>query len=213
MNLLSTKETFFSIDIETDGPVPLKNSILSIAIVAFDGSGTEVDSWEVNLKSVEGGVRDSKTMTEFWDKNPEAWAYCNSDQEEVAPSMERMIKWVNQTGGDTKKVAVCFPSGFDFTWIYVYLMKFCEFSPFSFSSVDMKTYVSAVLKKPYRSCGKNNWPARWFDKRLLHTHKAVDDAREQGLSFLKMRAENLQGPASIDGVSKAFWASHPNGVK
>lgn len=202
---LSSNEVFFSIDIETDGPVPLTNSILSLAVVAFDGSGAELDHWEANLFPLRGAVRDPVTMREFWDKNPEAWAYCNQAQDLAEEAMPKLLNWVNVTGAKKQKVAVCFPSGYDFTWVYTYLMTFCHESPFSFSCIDMKTYASALIKRPYRECGKKNWPKRWFDSKLKHTHKAIDDAREQGLTFLKMRAENLEGQAALARVSKNFW--------
>ena len=206
-NLSSSNEIFFSIDMEADGPVPFTNSMLSLAVVAFEGNGTEIAQWECNLKPLAGAVQDPRTMTEFWAKNQEAWNYCNTNTVESSVAMPHLVDWVDSVGQGKQKVAVCFPAGYDFTWLYTYLMKFGGVSPFSFSCIDMKTYASALIKLPYRECGKKRWPRRWFDPKLPHTHKAVDDAREQGLAFLKMRAENLKGPQAVEEVSKSFWAA------
>jgi hypothetical protein len=46
----------------------------------------------------------------------------------------------------------------------------------------------ALLGKPYRDSVKRNMPPRWFD-RLPHTHRALDDALEQGALFCNMLAE------------------------
>ena len=53
----------------------------------------------------------------------------------------------------------------------------------------------AVLRKPYRQCGKQSMPAGWFDP-VPHTHIALDDAIEQGLLFCNMLQENLRGKAN-----------------
>jgi len=212
MSRKSSKEVFFSLDIEADGPIPVRNSMLSLGAVAFDETGAEVGYWEANLAPLPGAAQDERTMRDFWNKNPEAWAYCTSNVQDPAVALPAFVQWVNSVGADKQKVAVAFPSGFDFTWIYMYLMMFGGQSPFSFSCIDIKSYVSAMRRAPYRDCSKRTWPARWFEPKLKHTHKAVDDAREQGLSFMKMRAENLS--PSTDGivyeiglVSNNFWDS------
>jgi hypothetical protein len=51
----------------------------------------------------------------------------------------------------------------------------------------------ARLKTAYRESTKRNMPKRWFDK-LPHTHRALDDAIEQGALFCNMLVKNLGGP-------------------
>ena len=46
---------------------------------------------------------------------------------------------------------VAYPAGFDFLFVYWYLIHFVGRSPFSFSALDMKTYAAALLKLPYRN--------------------------------------------------------------
>jgi hypothetical protein len=67
-------------------------------------------------------------------------------------------------------------------------MRFVGKSPFSHSALDIKTYAMALLDKPYRESIKRAMPKRWFDK-LPHTHRALDDAIEQGALFCNMLAE------------------------
>jgi hypothetical protein len=47
------------------------------------------------------------------------------------------------------------------------------------------------MKKEYRESVKRNMPRQWFD-RLPHTHKALDDAIEQGALFCNMLQANLK---------------------
>ncbi|MCA1817440.1 MAG: exonuclease, partial [Acidobacteria bacterium] len=73
-----------------------------------------------------------------------------------------------------------------------YLHRFTGASPFSFVALDIKSYAMAVLKVDFLSVVKSNMPRRWFDDSLPHTHKALDDATEQGSLFCRMLAENLK---------------------
>jgi hypothetical protein len=91
-------------------------------------------------------------------------------------------------------VFVDYPAGFDFLFVYWYLIRFVGASPFSFSALDLKTYAMAVLKCDYRDAVKGNMPRRWFDS-FPHTHIALDDAIEQGALFCNMLAENLRSRA------------------
>lgn len=202
--LLEDDDIFFSVDIETDGPIPIVNSMLSLGCAAFKYDGTLLDIFEVNLEPLASAVQDPDTMN-FWEKNQEAWNHSTNNPVDPKEAMRSFSEWVITTSGGMPRVAVCFPAGFDFTFLYVYFKYLGLSSPFGFSCVDMKTYASAVLKNRYGRSGKRNWPNRWFDKSLPHTHKAVDDALEQGLTFLKMRAELLAGKEAVSLIDDSFW--------
>lgn len=91
-----------------------------------------------------------------------------------------------------KPVFVAYPAGFDFTFVYWYLLRFTGESPFSHSALDIKSFAMAVMKSDYRASTKRNMPKRWFDK-LPHSHIALDDAIEQGALFCNMLKENRTG--------------------
>ena len=109
--------------------------------------------------------------------------------------MQRYLAWVKSLPG--KPVFVAYPAGFDFLFVYWYLIRFTGESPFSHSALDIKSYAMAVLKRGYRDSTKRNMPGRWFDP-LPHSHVALDDAIEQGALFCNMLAENLKN-ARQDG--------------
>lgn len=70
-----------------------------------------------------------------------------------------------------------------------YCIRFTGGSPFSFSALDIKTYVMAVLKCDFHKSTKKNMPNRWFSK-SRHTHIAIDDAIEQGELFINILREH-----------------------
>jgi hypothetical protein len=186
-------EIYVSTDIEADGPVPGPHSMLSFGSAAYiiDGDTFKLHStFECNLELLDGASPDPATM--LWWARPEqqaAWEACREDLVSPTQAMTDYIVWLKNLPG--KPVFVGYPAGFDFLFIYWYLMRFGGQSPFSFSALDVKSYAMAVLKTDYRDVGKRTMPARWFDKTLPHTHVALDDAKEQGVMFCNMLIENL----------------------
>jgi hypothetical protein len=184
-------ELYFSVDVETDGPIPGPNSMLSFGCVVLDEKGVERGTFEANLELLEGASPDLGTAA-WWKTQPEAWAACRKNLENPELVMKRFCGWVDAfKDKGHKPVMVCFPAGFDFLFMYWYMMRFAKHSPFSFSCIDMKTYAMALLGTSYRGSSKRSWPKHWFPN-LPHTHVAIDDAREQVLTFINMLNANQQ---------------------
>ena len=179
-------EIYVSTDIETDGPIPGPNSMLSFGSAAYLPDKSLVGTFSANLETLSGAQGDPKTMA-WWETQPEAWAACRVDTQDPALAMPAYASWLDSLPG--KPVFVAYPAGFDFLFIYWYLIRFAGRSPFSFSAIDIKTFAMAVLKCDYRAASKRGMPSRWFDK-SPHTHVALDDAIEQGVLFCNMLAEN-----------------------
>jgi len=163
--------------------------MLSLGAVALLEDGREVGAFEVNFETLEGAQGDPETMA-WWSKQPrEVWEHIRKAALAPAVGMAAFVSWVNQRANDQKLSPVCvaYPAGFDFTFVYWYIRRFGLKSPFSFSCLDIKSYAAATLKVPYRQAVKKNMPKSWFEGLPPHTHKGLDDAREQGQLFLNIR--------------------------
>ncbi len=176
------EEIYVSTDIEADGPIPGPNSMLSFASVALRADKTVIDEFTANLQSLPDAKPHPRTML-WWESFREALAKARENPEDPAEVMPRYAKWLHNLPG--RIVLVGQPVAFDFMWIYWYLQRYCDDSPFGHSALDIKTYAMAMLKKPYRDCVKSLLPQEWQDP-LPHTHVALDDAREQGAMFCNM---------------------------
>src|SRR5271167_170310 len=183
---MSSNEIYVSTDVEADGPIPGPNSMLSFGSAAYTGGKELIGTFSANLETLSGATADPKTA-EWWAQNPKAWAACRQELEMPETAMRRYVLWLKALPG--KPVFVGYPAGFDFLFVYWYLIRFVGESPFSFSALDVKTYAMALLKTEYRETVKKNMPPRWFDD-LPHTHVALADAIEQGVMFCNMLAEN-----------------------
>lgn len=182
-------EIYVSTDVETDGPIPGVNSMLSFGSAAYLADKTLVSTFTANLETLPGTEADPRTV-EWWRSEPEAWAACRENPEPPGVVMPQYVEWLKSLPG--RPVFVGYPAAFDFMFIYWYLIRYAGESPFSHSALDIKTYAMALLKKGYRESVKHNMPKRWFDP-LPHTHRALDDAIEQGALFCNMLAENDPG--------------------
>lgn len=176
------KEVYISVDVETDGPIPGPNSMLSIGSAAFTEDGNLLSTFSANLFPMESSNPDPDTAR-WWLSQPEAWAEVCRDRQEPTEAMQAFVQWVAAQPG--KPVFVAYPVGFDFLFVYWYLIKYTGKSPFSMIALDMGSYAAAVLKLPFTESKQRNWPKIWFsdDK---HSHIAVEDAIEQGRIFCKM---------------------------
>jgi DNA polymerase III alpha subunit (gram-positive type) len=181
-----TNEIYVSTDVETDGPIPGPHSMLSFGSAAFRADKTMIGTFAANLETLPGAVGAPLTMA-WWQTQPAAWEDCRQNLQVPETAMKSYLMWLKKLPG--KPVFVAYPAGFDFLFVYWYLIRFAGESPFSHSALDIKTYAMAMLKTGYRDSTKRNMPGRWFDD-LPHTHRALDDAIEQGGLFCNMLAEN-----------------------
>ncbi len=179
-------EIYISTDIETDGPIPGPHSMLSFGSAAYSADKKLLSTFAANLETLPGAEAHPKTAA-WWTTQPEAWAACRKNLESPEAAMLRYVDWIKSLDG--RPVFVAYPAGFDFLFVYWYLMRFVGESPFSHSALDMKTFAMALLKGDYRNSTKRNMPKRWFDQ-LPHSHVALDDAIEQGALFCNMLREN-----------------------
>jgi len=178
-------DIYVSTDVETDGPIPGPHSMLSFGSAAFTADGEMISTFAANLMTLNGAKGHPDTMA-WWKTQPEAWEAHRKDLQEPNTAMHDYVRWLESLPG--KPVFVGYPAGFDFLFIYWYLVSFAR-SPFSFSALDIKTYAMAMLKTEWRETNKRNMPKRWFSDHP-HNHQALDDAIGQGHLFINMLKEN-----------------------
>ncbi|HYF07503.1 MAG TPA: DNA polymerase III subunit epsilon, partial [Acetobacteraceae bacterium] len=86
-------ELYISTDIESDGPIPGVNSMLSFASAAFLPDKTLVSTFSANLTLLEGAQGDPKTM-QWWSTQPDAWAATRKDARHPSVVMPEYVNWI-----------------------------------------------------------------------------------------------------------------------
>lgn len=180
-------DVYFSVDVETDGPIPGPFSMLSFAIVyagAFDGQTffrpTAYDA---------GFYAELKPISENFEQ--EALDVNGLDRARLAltgrsptEAMTNAAEWVRRTAGGGDPVFVAYPLSFDWTWMYWYFVQYSEVgSPFGYSrGFDIKTAIALSLGRTVGSVGRKRIPSV-LQSASPHTHHALDDAVSQAEIF------------------------------
>lgn len=175
--------TFVVTDIEADGPNPLESSMLSFAAVATDAAGNHFGEFEANLRPRPDRRPDETTMA-WWQTQPEAWAATTQNQQAPEAAMPRFADWVDSLPGP--RVFAAAPIIFDGLWMDHYLHTFAGTrvlgGPFKArqifrgGGVCLYTMAGTLRGAPYLNWGMQRVPAEWYGH-IVHTHKAIDDAR------------------------------------
>lgn len=186
------KSTYISVDIEAVGDVPGKYSMIALGAAAYNLRSELLGTFSVNVQELEGAIRDPSTMA-FWEKNKWAYEQTFVDRKPAAEAMEMFTQWFEVL---ENPVFVFYPPKFDAMFVYWYLQTFVDRMTFRTTPdmFDTKSLAAALLRVDnVKGASKRDWPKRWKNKKLRHTHLAVDDAKEQGEQFVKILRETLFG--------------------
>jgi len=149
------REIYVSTDIETDGPVAGKHSMLSIGSAAYLADKELLGTFSANLETLPASVPDPKTAA-WWATQPQAWSACRQNPEAPAVALKRYVAWLKAFGG--RPVFVGYPAAFDFSFVYWYLTEFAGENPFGYSAIDIKTYAMALLRQHIERAASSRCP-------------------------------------------------------
>ncbi|MFF4773850.1 exonuclease [Microtetraspora fusca] len=179
-------ETYISVDIEADGPIPGPYSMVSFGMAVagrmegrtFERCAPEEATFYAELRPISD------------DYDPAALAVSGLDRDVLiregrhpAEAMSAATAWIAEVCGNTLPVLAAFPLSYDWMWIYWYFMNFTGQSPFGHSRcIDIKTLYATKAGVPVAWSTKRQMPREVRSTRR-HTHHALDDAMEQAELF------------------------------
>ena len=110
---LSSDECYVSVDIEADGRIPGRNSVLSLGAATLTSEGQLVDTFSVNLEQLPGASEDVPTMR-WWAAHSAAWDACHTNPEAPESASQRFHDWLEQLHAAVGwPVMVGYPAAFD----------------------------------------------------------------------------------------------------
>jgi hypothetical protein len=186
---MARPDIYISADIESDGPIPGRYSMLSfgLAVAAtFDG-----ETFAPRDPAASTFARELRpAATEFV---PAALAVSGLDRERLeregadpAQAMREAGDWVHAQAGGARPVMVGYPIVFDWMFLHWYYVRFCGSSPFGFSgAIDMKTMYHRRAGVTLDRAGRDDLPPELLPDRP-HTHDALADAIEQAEIFIRL---------------------------
>jgi hypothetical protein len=197
-----SKTAYLSFDIETDGPSPLTNSMLSLGIALIDDNANIIDELEVNILKRDNTVEDPSTM-EFWKKNPVAWEQCHQNMISPQDAMAKVAEFYGKWSTQYKLIWMAMPVCFDWMFLKSYYMAFAqEHSPdIGFKATCGSTLRDYSIKTKIITNKQYDILVESLPQGL--EHRSVDDAKHQGLIFVNLikliqsvRNEQTQNVAS-----------------
>jgi hypothetical protein len=183
---------YFSVDIETDGPVPGAGSMLSIGISALHpDTMEEVASFYRKLERLPDASTSAETMR-WWDGFLPEYLEARTNPEPPEVVMRDMDKFVRDLckkhaleDEPATPVFVAWPATFDFSFVSYYCHRFLGQCVFGYAGLDIKSLAMGLLAREFHQTTKENFLPEWKTN-LKSTHHALDDAREQADHFRKM---------------------------
>lgn len=167
--------SFFIVDVEADGPIPHKYSMVSFGAVKLS---TSLDL------SFYGKV---KPISDLW--VPESLAVSGVSREEhlnfddPKNTMLSFKEWIQSNSND-RPIFVSDNLAFDWQWINYYFHYFLGENPFGFSGRRIGDIYSGFQKNLFSS-------SKWKKHRIqTHTHNPVDDAKGNAEALLYILNQN-----------------------
>lgn len=165
--------SYFSVDIEADGPYPGGYSMISIGCVKVTPE----------LKTT--FYKEIKPISDQF--NQEALNVCkfNREQtlqfEDAAKAMKEFYDWINKNNEGNRAFFISDNNGFDWMFVNYYLHRFCGNNPFGHSSTNLNSL--------YKGCVRNLKENFKHLRGTKHTHNALDDAIGNAIALMKINAK------------------------
>ena len=170
-------EIYFSVDIESAGPIPGKYSMLSLGACIV---GKSTDTFYVELKPISTAFVPAAMEVSGFDLKS-----LRKTGVHPAKAMKDFALWIEASAGKKKSVFVGFNGCYDWQFVNWYFETFLGHNPFGFGGVDIKSYFMGMCGLPWAKTTSSQLPAQ-FQPDQAQTHNALDDARAQASIFKKL---------------------------
>jgi len=171
------EEIYFSIDVESSGPIPGKYSMLS-----FGGCvvGKPKESFYAELKPISREFVPDALKVSGFDLN-----VLEKEGQNPETAMRDFSDWILKVAKGRRPVFVGFNGAYDWQFINWYFQSFTGGNPFGFGGIDIKSYFMGLTGKNWSESTSSQLPEE-FQPDVRQTHNALDDARAQASIFSKL---------------------------
>jgi ribonuclease T len=167
-------EAWISVDVEASGPTPGTGSLIAIGACPVDQPEVQFEAtiapipglpWSDEAERVHGLSRERLAVEGATPEN----------------AMRSFVDWVDTVAAGRRPVFVGFNATFDWMFVADYAWRFVGRNPFGISGLDIKAlYMGRHLDDVRRWADTTgDRVARRYPASLPHTHRPIDDAREQ----------------------------------
>jgi hypothetical protein len=193
------KVAYLSFDIETDGPDPIHNNMISIGIYGIDDELNNIFSYQANIEELEGHVPDQKCMNTFWLKSAqqEAYEFLQTDKRNYMDVCVDLSDKFNELNKEYEIKFVAGPACFDWQFFHCYYQMAKKHVNVNISDtmydIGYKCHCSSAIWDLYVKKNKlTNKEAQSVWNRMgevnpKKVHFALEDAKCQALVYIKTK--------------------------
>ena len=195
-NIDNKEKLFLSFDIESDGPTPIINNLLSIGIVGITLDEKIVFEYEANIEPLESHTQDTTCMQTFWLKPEQktAWERLQMNRRNYISVFEDLGVKLKELDSKYKLKFVAHPACFDWMFLKCYyeLARTNSQNKECFYDIGYQCECSSTLWNLYKQLNKlNSTQANELFKYLgefdeTSNHMALSDALVQGKFYVKL---------------------------
>jgi DNA polymerase III alpha subunit (gram-positive type) len=200
INMSKSKKTvkpniYLSFDVETDGPTPMINNLLSIGIVGLTLNEEIIYRFEANILPLEYHQQDKKTM-DFWLKpqQEQSWNHLLTNQRYYMDVFNQLSDELKELTNTYNIHFIAQPACFDWMFLKCYYeqAKLHSTNPDNFYDIGFKCECISTLSEYYKKIDQYN---RNIVSNIMQTikqnnngteHQALYDATIQGLFYCKL---------------------------
>lgn len=193
----SNKEKLFlSFDIESDGPTPMLNNLISIGIVGITLDEKIIFEYATNIEPLPTHIQDLHTMQTFWLKPEQklAWDYLHINKRNYIEVFEDLGVKLKKLSNKYILKFVAHPACFDWMFLksYYELAKSNSKNKEYFYDIGYNCLCSSTLWNIYKQINNlssnqaNKLFKEWGEFDEDSNHIAISDARVQGKCYVKL---------------------------
>jgi hypothetical protein len=198
-------ELYFSLDVETDGPIAPLHSLRQLGMTAFTLDRCPIAQFSANLLPLPEATEDPETMA-WWMGTAErrhTWEVMQINAQAPARVIANLVPWIAELTlqEDARPICCASPAGYDWCFLRYYLLRFYPTGTetiFKHRCFDARSHAMGILGKPYLESGKDGIPQEWLPADIPHNHDAAQDSLEQAFLIQnQMKASIAQRRAAV----------------
>ena len=187
---ISKSAIYISVDIECSGPIPVDYSMLSLGACVVGKEDNDNDyTFYIEIQPISDNyVKEALEIAGL------SMQELKSKGTPPKEAMKKFGDWITKVlnGEEKQPVFVAAPISFDWSFVNYYFHKFLGWNPFGVSGIDLKSVWIGKTNSKWHATGVDDIKKTLGLQDIVHTHNALEDAKEQSIVFKKMMEFKVQ---------------------
>lgn len=175
-------EVYFSVDIETSGPIPHKYSMLSLGACIVGHLDTTFYAEIIPISDI--------FLPEALEVSGFSLDYLKDKGRSPQEVMVLFKNWIISNSKGKIPIFVGFNAPFDWQFVNWYFHMFLSDNPFGINAIDIKAYFMGANHTSWANTSSRNLPD-WLNVENKNEHNALSDAISQGIIFERLLEEGV----------------------